>query len=190
MTTLVAIGPNPRAPVADDVHGAPAADVQALVEVLVCGVPDRGDDGAPAAALVGIATELPSDVAIRFVGRLDIDDLLAIPSGAGAVVVDIASGVEPGWVVEIPFVGFASRASGIRGRSSDALSRPETVGLASMIRGRPLIGMIVAIGGVSFGPVDALSWPVASALSAFRLAIIDAIDRVRAQVLACAVATG
>ena len=98
--------------------------------------------------------------------------------------VDTATGVDPGWVVEIPFVGFAGRSSGIHARSSDALARPETVGVASMIRGRPLVGVLVAIGGASFGPGDALSWPVAAGLCNFRVAIVDAIERVRAQVIA------
>jgi len=158
--------------------------VPVLVEVLACGEPDRGDDGASVAALDDLAPGLPSDVSVRRVGHLDIDDLLAIPAGAGAVVVDTATGVDPGWVVEIPFIGFAGRESGIRARSSDALSRPETVGVASMIRGRPVVGVLVAIGGASFGPGEALSWPVASGLCSFRVAIADAIERVRTQVIA------
>jgi hydrogenase maturation protease len=187
VTTLVATRPSGRVPAAPD--PAPEQTLRAaLVEVLACGNPDRGDDGAPLAALAGLAPDLPSDVTIRLVGQLGIDDLLAVPSGAGTVVVDTATGVDPGWVVEIPFIGFAGRASGIRARSSDALSRPETVGLASMIRGRPLLGKLVAIGGVSFGPGDALSWPVASGLCSFQVAIADAVDRVRAQIMASAVA--
>ena len=155
-----------------------------LVEVLACGDPGRGDDGAPVAALIELGDDLPTDVTIRLVGDLDIDDLLAIPPGAGAVVIDTATGVDPGWVIEIPFVGFAGRTSGIHARSSDVLARPETVGVASMIRGRPLLGVIVAIGGASFGLGDSLSWPVAAGLCNFRVAIIDAVDRVRAQVIA------
>jgi len=183
VTTLIATAPDRTgAIVADQDLGS--ASGPALVEVLACGDPDRRDDGAAFAALAGLAPDLPTGVTVRVVGQLDIDDLLAIPTGAGAVVVDTASGIDPGWVVEIPFIGFAGRESGIRARSSDALSRPETVGLASMIRGRPLIGVLVAIGGSSFGPGDQLSWPVASGLCSFRVAITDAIERVRAQVIA------
>lgn len=159
-----------------------------LVEVLACGDPDRGDDGASVVALASLAPGLPPDVTVRRVAQLDIDDLLAVPAGAGAVVVDTASGVDPGWVVEIPFMGFAGRESGIHARSADTLSRPETVGVASMIRGRPLVGVLVAIGGTSFGSGEALSWPVESGLCSFRVAIADAIDRVRAQVIANALA--
>jgi hypothetical protein len=170
------------------VHASEGSVVPKLVEVLACGDPDRGDDGASVVAIAGLAPGLPADVTVRRVRRLDIDDLLAVPSGAGAVVVDTASGVDPGWVVEIPFPGFAGRESGIRARSSDSLSRPETVGVASMVRGRPLIGVLVAIGGASYGSGEALSWPVTSGLSSFRLAIADAIERVRAQVIANALA--
>ena len=183
MTTLVSTRADPDIPVMLD--PVPKATlVTALVEVLVCGSPDHGDDGASLVALAELAPDLPSDVAVRLVGQLDIDDLLAVPSGAGAVVIDTVTGVDPGWVIEIPFVGFAGRESGIRARSSDALSRPETVGVASMIRGRPLVGVLVAIGGSSFGPGDELSWPVATGLSSLRVAITDAIERVRGQVIA------
>jgi hypothetical protein len=188
MTTLVATRPSLRVPVAQ-VLSDDRPSVATLVDVLVCGGPDRGDDAAAAIAMADMPGELAEDVAIRYVGRLDIDDLLAIPDGAGAVVVDTAVGVDPGWVVEIPFIGFAGRESGVHARSSDALSRPETVGVASMIRGRALIGMIVAIGGTSFCPGEGLTWPVAASLPDFRLAIADAVDRVRGQVVASTIAT-
>ena len=164
------------------------AVVPARVEVLACGDPDRGDDGASLAALAELEAELPSDVTVRLVGQLDIDDLLAIPTGAGAVVVDTATGVDPGWVVEIPFIGFAGRESGIRARSSDALARPETVGLASMIRGTsPDRGARRDRRGV-VRPGRPAQLARGSGLCSFRVAIIDAIDRVRQQVIVNAVA--
>ena len=187
MTTLLAPRPSSEVPSLADPRSE-AMGVPVLVEVLACGDPERGDDGASVAALADLAPGLPSDVAVRRVGRLDIDDLLAVPAGAGAVVVDTATGVDPGWVVEIPFVGFAGRESGIHARSSDALSRPETVAVASMIRGRSLTGVLVVIGGTAFGLGDALTWPVTTGLCTFRVAIADAIERVRAQVIANALA--
>ncbi|MFL5686866.1 MAG: hydrogenase maturation protease [Chloroflexota bacterium] len=154
------------------------------VEVLACGAADRGDDGAALIALGRLVDRLPPDVQTRIVGQLDIDDLLAVPKDAGVVVVDTALGVDPGWIVEIPFSGLAGRDAGIRPRSSHALSIPETVAVASIIRGHPLPGIVVAIGGIDFGLGEALSWPVAYAMDAFVLAIADAIGRVRALVLA------
>ena len=146
------------------------------------GDPDGGDDGASIAALGELAPDLPSDVSIRLVGQLDIDDLLALPPGAGAVVVDTATGVDPGWVVEIRSSGSPVERRRSR-RSSVTLSRPETVGLASMIAASP-DRVLVAIGGASFRPGEALSWPVSAGLGSFRVAIVDAIERVRTQVIA------
>lgn len=185
MTALLEISPAIREPGSQD-----ALEVQPVpathVEVLACGGPDRGDDGAAVIAVGRLADALPDDVRMRIVGQLDIDDLLSIPPGAGVVVVDTAVGVDPGWIVEIPFSGLVGREAGIRPRSSHALSIPETVAVASIIRGRPLQGMVVAIGGIDFGLGEALSWPVAAAMDAFVLAIADAVRRVRELVIGAA----
>jgi hydrogenase maturation protease len=162
----------------------PLATPTAVVEILAGGSPDRGDDAAAIIAVGRLADLLPDDVRTRIVGQLDIDDLLAVPPGAGAVVADTAVGIDPGWIVEIPFSGLAGRDSGIRPRSSHALSIPETIGVASMIRGRPLEGIVVAIGGVDFALGEGMSWPVATGIDAFSLAIVDAVRRVRERVLA------
>jgi hydrogenase maturation protease len=183
MTALLDVAPavrEPDAPVTTEaVQPVPATNV----EVLACGGPDRGDDAAAVIAVGRLADALPDDVRIRIVGQLDIDDLLAVPPGAGVIVVDTAVGIDPGWIVEIPFSGLVGRDAGIRPRSSHALSVPETVAVASIIRGRPLQGMVVAIGGVDFGFGEALSWPVAAAMDAFVLAIADAVRRVRERVV-------
>ena len=154
------------------------------VEILACGTADRGDDSAPIVALRSLAASLPDDVEVRLIERLDIDDLLAVPAGAGIVVVDAVEGIDPGWVVQIPFSGLIGRESGFVLRASHALSVPGTIGLASMIHGRPMVGVVVAIGGACFGLGDALSWPVISAMGSYRVAIADAVDRVRLQALA------
>jgi hydrogenase maturation protease len=183
MIAVLDIAPAVRGPdvdqMEDRVHPVPTT----LVEVLACGGPDRGDDAAAVIAVARLADALPDEVRTRIVGQLDIDDLLAVAPGAGAIVVDTAVGIDPGWIVEIPFSGLVGRESGIRPRSSHALSIPETIGVASIIRGRPLQGMVVAIGGVDFGFGEALSWPVATAMDAFVLAIADAVSRVRGLVL-------
>jgi hypothetical protein len=183
MTTLLDVRPTARNP-----HMDPIATklIQRLVtvEVLACGAADRGDDGASIAALATLAAGLPTDVEVRLIGRLDIDDLLEVPVGAGVVVVDTVTGVDPGWAVQIPFAGLTGRESGVVLRSSSSLSIPGTVGLASMIHGRPMVGLVVAIGGVSFGLGDAMSWPVIAGMATFRLAIVDAIERLRPQLAA------
>jgi hydrogenase maturation protease len=179
MTGVLDIAPAVRGRDVHDLVELEAAPPPTSVEVLACGASDRGDDGAAVIAVGQLLDRLPDDVRARIVGQLDIDDLLAVPSGAGAVVVDTVVGVDPGWIVEIPFSGLAGREAGIRPRSSHALSIPETVAVASIIRGRPLQGMVVAIGGVDFGLGEALSWPVEAAMDAFVLAIVDAVRRVR-----------
>ena len=182
MTALLETGLQARTPdIAEPAEEVPPV-TPIRVEILACGSPDRGDDGASMAAVSRLADSLPSDVRIRVVGQLDIDDLLAVPRGAGAIVADTAVGVDPGWIVEIPFSGLAGRESGIRPRSSHALSIPETIGVASMIRGRPLEGIVVAIGGVDFGLGEPISWPVMAGLDAFTMAIADAVRRVRDRV--------
>jgi hydrogenase maturation protease len=164
-------GPSDRS----DQAGQPVA-----VEVLACGSHDRGDDGAPIAAASLISEHLPSDVRVRIVGQLDIDHLLAIPTAVPVVIVDAAVGIPPGEIVELPVNGFVGRKDGLRPRSSHALSLPEVVGLAELIRGRPVEGRIVAIGGVDFGLGETLSERVSTAVPALTAAIRHAIDRVRA----------
>jgi hydrogenase maturation protease len=150
------------------------------VQVLVCGSADRSDDGAPIAAAGLLPSRVPDDVAIRIVGQLDIDDLLAIPAGAGVVIVDSAVGIHAGQVVEIPLNGLIGREDRLRPRSSHALSFPEVVALADVMRGRPLHGRIVAVGGTSFGLGVGLSARVAKAIPTLVATIVGAIERARA----------
>lgn len=155
------------------------ASVPAIaVEVLVCGAPDRGDDGAPIAAAALIGDRAATNVRIRIVGQLDIDDLLAVPATAGVVIVDAAIGLRGGRIVELPLTGLIGREDGPRPRSSHALAFPEVVGLAEFIRGRPMCGRVVVIGGSSFGLGEALSPAVAAALPALTTAVLDAVDDV------------
>jgi hydrogenase maturation protease len=149
------------------------------VEVVVCGSVDRADDGAPTAACRFLRPLLPPDVRLRIVGQLDIDDLLSIASGAGVVVVDTATGLTPGAVVELPLTGPSSGTAAVRPRSCHALAIPEVVGLAEMIRGRPIVGRIVAIGGAQFGLGRPLSRVVEAALPALAQATVEALAHVR-----------
>jgi hypothetical protein len=180
MGTLLATRPTIRgSDVEPDAIDMPRPSTR--VELLVCGSADRGDDGAPIVAMGSLGRGLADDVAIRAIDRLDIDDLLAVPTGAGVVVIDTVQGIDPGWVIQIPFAGLVGRGSEMVLRSSRALAVPGTIGLASMIHGRPMAGIIVVIGGINFGFGDALSWPVVASLGTYRLSILDAIERVRCQ---------
>jgi hydrogenase maturation protease len=147
--------------------------------VVICVSPDRGDDGAPLAAATVLRQDLPADVRVRTVGQLDIDDLLAVTTDAGVVIVDAAVGIRPGQIVEIPLNGLVAREDRLRPRSSHALAFPEVIGLAEVMRGRPMRGLIVAIGGKAFGLGAAFSPRVARAIPTLVAAVRDAIQRVR-----------
>ena len=153
---------------------------QAVVDVLVCGSLDRGDDGAPMAAARLLGTALPADVRVRLIGQLDVDHLLSIPDGAGVVIVDAATGVASGSIHELPLHGGLAPSVAIRPRSSHALEVPEVIGVADMIRGRPLIGTIIVIGGRRFGLGRPLSASVAKAWPGLARTVIAATDRIRA----------
>jgi hydrogenase maturation protease len=157
---------------------ATRARPQIAVEVLVCGSADRGDDGAPLAAAPLIAKQLSADVRLKVVGTLDIDALLAVPAGAGIVIVDAALGIEPGAIVSIPLTGLIGR-DGLRARSSHALSFPEVIGLAELIRGVALSGRIVAIGATKFGLGKPMSRRVGIALPDLVRSTLEAVDLVR-----------
>jgi hydrogenase maturation protease len=157
----------------------PRGGAAVAVEVLVCGSPDRGDDGAPMAVMARLREQLPPDVKMRAVGMLDVDDLLSVPYGAGVVIVDAATGIDPGAIVDLALTGLIGRPDGLHPRSSHALALPEVVGLAEMLRGRPLCGRIVAIGGAHFGLGTSFSRPVNAALDPLSEAIVQAVASVR-----------
>lgn len=154
-----------------------AASRAVAVEVLVCGAPDRGDDGAPIAAAALLRDCLPIDARLRIVGQLDIDDLLRVPAGAGVIIVDAAKGIRPGRIIELPLNGLHSRDDRLRARSSHALAISEVIGVANLIRGRPLRGRVVVVGGAEFGLGAPLSARVAEAVPALVTAVLAAINR-------------
>ena len=169
MTTVASTrsGPTPAAATAPDPID-PARDASGptrRVDILLCGSPDRGDDGAPIAA-GRLLTDLPATARLRAVGQLDIDDLLDVPNDGAVVIVDAATGIEPGVILELPLRGFLGEGSVTRPRSSHALALPEVIGVADMVRGRPLTGRIVVIGARQFGLGRPLSRRVEAALPA------------------------
>lgn len=169
-----------RRRVADEERGTlRTAAAVGSADVLVCGSIDRGDDGAPILAGRLLRDRLDPAVRIRIVGQLDIDHLLAVPAGAGVVIADAATGLRRGQIVELPLGGLIARDDDLRPRSSHALEFREVIGLADMIRGHPLNGRIVAIGGGRFALGAELSPRVARALPAFVDAIVAAVRQVR-----------
>jgi hydrogenase maturation protease len=149
------------------------------VEVILCGSVEHGDEGGPRAARPILADLLPQDVHVRAVDVLGIDELLAIPAGAAVVIVDTAVGIPPGQVLELPMSGLIGRDDGLKPRSSVALGFPEVAGVAELIRGRPVRGRIIVMGGSRFGPAGHLSGRVAAAIPNLVATIVEATERMR-----------
>jgi hydrogenase maturation protease len=156
----------------------PGPGPRILVEILVCGSPDRGDDAVALAAAPAIRAALPPDARMKVVGMLDIDDLLAVARGAGAVIVDAAVGIPPGRIVTLPLTGLIGR-EGLQPRSSHALAFREVIGLAELLRGVPMVGQIVAVGANRFTPGKPLGRSVAAAVPALVEATLAAAERTR-----------
>jgi hydrogenase maturation protease len=146
------------------------------VGVIVCGNVDRGDDGlAPAAIAVLRATLPPRLMAaldIRPATELRVEDLIDLPSDAACLIVDAVAGVEPGQVVRLSLRQLGD-PSGFTPRSSHQLPIDLVVGLAGILRERPVEGTFVGLGGLAFDYGTALSTVTRGALPAFA----DAIER-------------
>lgn len=147
------------------------------IDVLVCGSTDRGDDGAPLVACQLLEADRPPNARIRRVGQLDVDDLLSIAPGGGAVIVDSATGIDPGVILELPLRALLDTEASVQPRSSHALAIPEVIGLADMIRGRPLAGRIVVIGARRFALGRPLTRRVAKAVPMLAQTIRLAVER-------------
>ena len=149
------------------------------VEVLICGSADRGDDAVGLVVGDALRRSLPAGVRVRTVGQLQVDDLLAVPPGAAVIVVDAATGIRGGHIVDLPLTGLIGRDDRLRPRSSHALGFREVIGVAEVIRGHPLSGRIVAVGGVRFSLGAGLSRSVERAVPGMVAAITDAVARLR-----------
>jgi hydrogenase maturation protease len=148
----------------------------------VCGNAERGDDGA---ALSAVATLLPSLPAmllerleVRRCGSLRVEDLLEVPAGEVAVVVDVAAGIPPGAVVTLPIAALAMEPRGAVPRSSHGQPIDEVLGAAGQTRTGGLPdGTFVGIGGRRFGYGRPLSRSVRLNMPAFQRAIADELSR-------------
>ena len=151
------------------------------IRLLVCGNADRRDDGAGLAAAAAILPTLPRPVLerieVRRCGQLNVDDLLDLPAGMSAVVVDAAVGIEPGRVVVLPLADVAARGDAPAPHSSHELPPSVAIRLAGTLRGSIPRGSFVGIGGGSFTFGHSLSRPVHAGLEAFRSALAAELIR-------------
>jgi hydrogenase maturation protease len=154
---------------------------EGAIRVLVCGTPDRADDGvamrAAAQLLPSLREEGSLDVDVRYCGQLDVEHLLDVPAGTPALIVDAAAGVPPGEIVTLGFDELLAHPQGPAPRSSHALPIAQVLGIARVFADAPLKGEFVGVGGADFGLGEVLSPAVEDALPAFVAAIERSIGR-------------
>jgi hydrogenase maturation protease len=151
-----------------------------LVQVIVCGNADRGDDGVAPATVAALLPTLSHDCLARLhvlrCQELRVEDLVDLPAGASCLIVDAVVGVEPGSIVELPLDG-STEHPGFAPRSSHQLPIDLVVRLAAILRGGPVAGRFIGLAGSEFGYGAALSDVARAAMPAFGTAIRTALDR-------------
>lgn len=116
------------------------------------------------------------------VGQLSVEALLEVPAGVAVIVTDAAVEVAAGRVVTLPLAAVArSTGSGAAPASSHSLPPDQVLALAEELRGSPIRGSFVGIGGAEFGFGERLSPPVAAGLPAFAEAIAAEVRRLAAR---------
>jgi hydrogenase maturation protease len=143
------------------------------VWLLVCGERMREDDGVAEAAVELLPADVLALVRVEIVGLMSVEALLDVPEGAGVVVADAASGIEPGRVVTIPLEEVAR--DGAVPATTHVMPPDQVVALAAELRGRTPRGVFVGVGGAEFGFGDRLSPVVQAALPEYVAALSDAI---------------
>ena len=160
---------------------------QKMVRVLVCGERLRGDDAAAILASKALPADALSLAQLVEAGQLSVEALLDIPEGVALIVADAAIGVAAGEVVTLPLAvvsaGTATRraAAAPAPASSHSLPPDQVLALAEELRGSPLRGSFVGMGGAQFRVGEELSPAVAAALPAFVAALADEIRRLAAE---------
>lgn len=152
------------------------------VRLLVCGNADRGDDGAALSAVATLLPTLPAPLLerleVRRCGQLRVEDLLEIPAGEVAIVVDAAVNIPPGHVVSMPLGEIAPALGTAAPRSSHDIPIDQVLSLAGTMRtgGLPT-GTFIGIGGRRFGYGRPLSRSVRLAMPGFQRAIAAELAR-------------
>ncbi|HYM85069.1 MAG TPA: hydrogenase maturation protease [Candidatus Dormibacteraeota bacterium] len=146
------------------------------VRIIVLGDRSRGDDAvaylAVRDALAGLPDAVLARLDVRETGQLDPADLVEIPDGGFALVVDAVAGVPAGEVVRLPLGEVAPAAEGGPvPRSSHVLPVDQLVALAGVLRGGDPPGVLLGVGAERFGFGEPLSPAVADAIPALAAAI-------------------
>jgi hydrogenase maturation protease len=150
-----------------------------MVRVLVCGNVERGDDGVAPAAVAALLPTLPAPVRsmldVRFRPELRVEDLVDLPAGASCLILDAVVGPEPGSVVRLSLGELLVRLP-FMPRSSHQLPLDLVVGLAAVLRDRPVEGAFVGLAGRGFGYGTPLSLAARAGMPAYCAAIGRELD--------------
>ena len=160
--------------------GRPVGDLPTRpVRVIVLGERHRGDDAVtfPAArrALASLDGVARDRIELRETGQLDPADLVELPPGGSALIIDAVVGVPPGEIVTIPLGRLADLAAGrverdareAMPRSCHVLPVDQLVALAAALRGESPHGILLGIGGACFDLGSEPSTAVVEALDGF-----------------------
>lgn len=154
------------------------------VRIVVCGNADRGDDGAALAAVATLLPTLPREILskleVRRCQELRVEDLLDLPKGSACLILDAVAGAEAGSVVRMP-LSELTEAAGFTPRSSHQLPLMLVIGLAGVMRQRPIEGLFLGIGGRAFGYGTPLSRAVRAGMPAFRAAVSAALSEMTSE---------
>ena len=154
----------------------PASAADRPVDVIACGRAGHRDEAVPLEVATAIEGRLPARARLLRAAQVGVDDLLAVRAGGSLVVIDVMSGLRPGQLFVGRLTDLGRSPGGPVARGARSLTIPGLLGLVDMIRGRPLPGVLVAIGGLRFGPGSAISPRVARGLPALIEAVLRAID--------------
>lgn len=144
------------------------------VRVIVCGDADGGDAGVALAAAATLLPTLSADLGARLEIRrrtaLRVDDLADLPLHERCLILDAVNGVAPGSIVVVPFDGSVPWPDATP-RSAHELPIELVLSLAEIIRGEPVAGAFVGLGGHRWGYGTPLSRSARAAMPAYRAAI-------------------
>ncbi|MFV2063689.1 MAG: hydrogenase maturation protease [Chloroflexota bacterium] len=125
---------------------SPSRDGRHRVVLVACGRPERGDDYVGARAVERLTPETREMVDVRIVTALGPESLVELPADVAVLIVDAVVGVEPGQIVDVDLANLATLSGRASTTSTHQLPLDQVVGLAGLLRERPLEGRFLGVG--------------------------------------------
>lgn len=145
-----------------------------IIRLVVCGNADRGDDGVALTAAATLLPTLPPDLAakleVRRCQELRTEDLIDLPPTMQVLLIDAVAGPRPGDLVRIS-LDHLTEHQPFTPRSSHQLPIELVVGIAGVVRDRPIEGVFLGLAGHRFDYGTRLSRATRAAMPAFREAL-------------------